>query len=172
MQNPSALIFIDLPSPDPAATATFYSEVFGWETDARPDGVFHRLLPGGHFLNPDGSESEVGNLHIGIYKSDVAPPDPHLPPKNETGPPAGAPVRVYFVIGSQDSQDEVLDRAHARGAEILWRDLYWSEFNGFHGAFRDPWGNEIIVWTKAGADAVVESEQVAWQPAKGYPAAH
>ena len=169
MANPSALIFVDLPSPDPAATARFYAEVFGWETDARPEGIFHRLLPGGTFTNPDGTSSEVGNLHLGIYRIDVAPPDPHDPPRSSTEPPRGAPVRVYFLVGDGDDQASILERAEARGAEVLWRDLYWSEFNGFHGAFRDPWGNEIVVWTKAGDEPLVQPAQQEWETAKGYP---
>ena len=36
------------------------------------------------------------------------------------------------------------------GAEILWRDHYWKEFNGLNHSFRDPWGNEIVLWRKGG----------------------
>ena len=39
-----------------------------------------------------------------------------------------------------------------RGATLLWKDHYWKEFNGFNHAFRDPWGNEIILWVKGGSD--------------------
>ena len=34
----------------------------------------------------------------------------------------------------------------------FWRDHYWKEFNGYNHAFRDPWGNEIILWGKAGPE--------------------
>ena len=33
---------------------------------------------------------------------------------------------------------------------ILWRDHYWAEFNGFNSAFKDPWGNTLVLWGKAG----------------------
>ena len=26
----------------------------------------------------------------------------------------------------------------------------WAEFNGFSNAFKDPWGNTLILWTKGG----------------------
>ena len=54
----------------------------------------------------------------------------------------------------QDYQD-LLDKAVARGAEILWKDHYWKEFNGYNHAFRDPWGNEIVLWGKAGENPAI-----------------
>ena len=68
MNTPNTLIFVDLASDDPAAAGRFYAEVFGWQDDARPLGIFHRMVPGGNFINPDGSESQIGNLHLGIFK--------------------------------------------------------------------------------------------------------
>ncbi len=167
MATPNTLIFVDFPSPDPAATAVFYGEVFGWEVEGRPDGVFYRIVPGGHFENPDGSASEVGNLHLGIFSTEQAPPDPNDPPA-QTGAPAGPAPRIYILTGD-DAQDAILDRAEARGAKILWRDKYWGEFNGFHGAFRDPWGSEVILWTKGGDNPSVRPDQKDWEPRKGYP---
>src|SRR5882762_8173242 len=67
--TPNTLIFVDLASDDPAAAGKFYAEVFGWRDDDRPYGVFHRMVPGGNFPNPDGSDSEIGNLHLGIFKA-------------------------------------------------------------------------------------------------------
>ena len=66
MAGPNTLIFVDMPSDDPAATARFYGEVLGWEIDPRSGGLFHRMIPGGFFPNKDGADSEIGNLHIGI----------------------------------------------------------------------------------------------------------
>ena len=43
---PNRLIFVDFPSTDPEASARFYNEVFGWEVEPRPAGVFHRIVPG------------------------------------------------------------------------------------------------------------------------------
>jgi hypothetical protein len=171
VSQPNTLIFVDFPSPDPAATAQFYREVFNWEVEGRPDDVFYRIVPGGNFPNPDGSDSEVGNLHLGIFSTKLAPPDPAAEPAQGTDAPAGPAPRIYILVGDDDNEAAILDRAEQRGATILWRDLYWKEFNGFHGAFRDPWGSEVILWTKGGDDPSPRPEQAAWQPAKGYPGA-
>ena len=48
--------------------------------------------------------------------------------------------------------------AYTTRATELWRNHYWSEFNGYAHAFRDPWGNEIILWVRAGADPKVPSD--------------
>jgi hypothetical protein len=64
---PNTLIFVDMPSDDPAAAGRFYAEVFGWQNDEKPAGVYHRMVPGGQFPNPDGSDSQIGNLHLGIF---------------------------------------------------------------------------------------------------------
>src|ERR1700676_1747679 len=82
--GPNTLIYVDLPSDDPAAAARFYQAVLGWEDDPRGRELFHRMIPGGFFPNKDGSDSEVGNLHVGVYKAANARPHPD---------PAGAPPR-------------------------------------------------------------------------------
>ena len=153
MSYPHTLIFVDLAADDPAAAGKFYAEVFGWRDDPRPHGVFHRMVPGGNFLKKDGTQSEIGNLHLGIFNSANARPHPD---------PAGAEprslsregrrARVWILISDDDSADRILSTAVERGAEILWRDHYWQEFNGYNHAFRDPWGNEIVLWGKAGED--------------------
>jgi predicted enzyme related to lactoylglutathione lyase len=158
---PNTYIFVDLPSPDPAATATFYGEVFGWKVEGRPEGVFHRAVPGGEFLLSDGSPSGVGNLHIGIYGTRTPIPNPNSGAGSEGRSAPGPGVRVYVLVSDDDSEERILDKAEELGAEILWRGWYWKEFNGFHGAFLDPWGNEIVLWTKGGdAPEVAEGRQV------------
>ncbi len=62
---------------------------------------------------------------------------------------------MWILIGDGQTAEEILGKAAERGAEILWRDHYWKEFNGFNHAFRDPWGNEIVLWGKAGPDPVI-----------------
>src|SRR5207253_11253899 len=47
---PNTLIFVDLPTPDPAASAAFYAEAFGCEVEPRPDTDFHRIVPRDEFL--------------------------------------------------------------------------------------------------------------------------
>jgi predicted enzyme related to lactoylglutathione lyase len=168
MTSPNTLIFVDLPVPDPEAAATFYREVFNWTVEPRPNGVFYRIVPGGYFPNPDGSDSEVGNLHLGLFEPGLAPPDPRPAPVTTAAGNGWAP-RVYILVGDDDNEADILKRAEAHGATILWRDLYWGEFNGYHGAFRDPWGTEIILWSKGGDDPTPRPDQVEWQPVKGYP---
>lgn len=153
MTTPNTLIFVDLASDDPAAAGRFYNEVFGWRDDHRPTGVYHRMVPGGNFLKGDGTESEIGNLHVGIFKAANARPHP----KSEGVAPRelsreGRKPRLWILVGEGQSADDILERAVARGAEVLWRNHFWKEFNGFNHAFRDPWGNEIILWIKGGAE--------------------
>jgi catechol 2,3-dioxygenase-like lactoylglutathione lyase family enzyme len=153
MTYPNTLIFVDFPSSEPSATAAFYAEVFGWEVEGRPEGVFHRAVPGQHFLLDDGTPSPIGNLHLGIYN--VANARPHPDPAG-VEPRAlsqdGRTVRIWILVSDDDSQDRILDTAERLGASILWRDHYWAEFNGFNGAFLDPWGNTVVLWTKGGPE--------------------
>jgi hypothetical protein len=153
MTTPNALIFVDLASDDPAAAGRFYAEVFGWEDDPRPAGVFHRLVPGGAFANPDGSESAIGNLHMGIFDAANARPHPEpggVAPRGLATD--GRRARVWILVGEGQSHEAIMGRALERGAAELWRDHYWKEFNGLNHAFRDPWGNEIILWVKGGPE--------------------
>ena len=151
MPYPNTLIFVDLPSDDPAASAEFYAAVFGWEVEPRPEGVFHRIVPGQNFQLDDGSQGPTGNLHLGIYT--VANARPH-PDPDGTEPrhlaTDGRTVRVWILVSDDDSIDRILDAAVERGAEVLWRDHYWAEFNGYNAAFRDPWGNTLVLWVKGG----------------------
>jgi predicted enzyme related to lactoylglutathione lyase len=57
---------------------------------------------------------------------------------------------LWVLVSPDDSVDRILSTAEKLGAEILWRDHYWKEFNGINAGFRDPWGNEINLWIKAG----------------------
>ena len=153
MNTPNTLIFVDLASDDPAAAGRFYAEVFGWTNEGRPEGVFHRLVPGGNFINSDGSESQIGNLHLGIFKAANARPHPDpagAEPRELTG--EGRKARICILVGDGQSYEDIMARALERGATELWRNHYWKEFNGYNHAFRDPWGNEIVLWGKAGPD--------------------
>lgn len=153
MTYPNTLIFVDLAADDPKAAGEFYAAVFGWVNEGRPEGVFHRLVPGENFLNPDGSHSEIGNLHLGIFNTANARPHPEPDSAAPRGPApseAGRRGRIYILVSDDDTPERILEEAEKRGAEILWRNHYWKEFNGYNYAFRDPWGNEIVLWGKAG----------------------
>jgi predicted enzyme related to lactoylglutathione lyase len=157
MAYPNTLIFVDFPSTDPEATAQFYAEVFGWQVEGRPTGAFHRIVPGQNFMLPDSDQqSSIGNLHMGIYDVKDGRPNPKgAAGYPDTDLPRGRGPRVYILISDDDNQDRILDAAESRGATILWRDHYWGEFNGFCGAFVDPWGTEIILWGKAGDNPTI-----------------
>lgn len=149
----NTLIFVDLASDDPDAAGKFYAEVFGWQNDARPQGEYHRMVPGGFFKKSDGTDSEIGNLHLGIFKAANARPHPEPAGVNPRDLSTdGRKPRIWVLIGDDDTPERILDTAVKLGATELWRDHYWSEFNGYNHAFRDPWGNEILLWGKAGAD--------------------
>jgi predicted enzyme related to lactoylglutathione lyase len=156
MTYPNTFIFVDFPSTDPEAQAAFYNEVFGWKVEGRPSGVFHRAVPGEEFLLDDGTASGVGNLHLGFYNVANARPHPDpagVEPRQLAGD--GRKMRSWILVSPDDSQDRILDTAEKRGATILWRNHYWAEFNGFNGAFEDPWGNTVVLWTKGGSDPQV-----------------
>ncbi|MFQ6005896.1 MAG: VOC family protein [Woeseia sp.] len=153
MSYPNTLIFVDLASDDPDAAGAFYAEVFGWEDDPRMDGNFHRMVPGRNFKNPDGSQSEIGNLHLGVFNAANARPNPDpegVEPRRLVG--EGRKARIWILVSDDDSVDRILSTAERLGATLLWRDHYWKEFNGLNHAFRDPWGNEIVLWVKGGDD--------------------
>jgi predicted enzyme related to lactoylglutathione lyase len=149
------LIFVDLPSTDPEASGRFYNEVFGWEVEPRPAGVFHRIVPGQNFL-VDGEQGPTGNLHMGIFNVANARPHPDpegADPRELSG--GGHSARIWILVSDDDDSDAIMDRAAERGAHELWRHHYWKEFNGFNSAFRDPWGNTFVLWTKGGDDPQV-----------------
>ena len=147
----NSLIFFDFASDDPDKAGKFYAEVFGWEDDPPMGGLFHRMVPGGFFKNKDGSDSEIGNLHFGI--SDARNSRPHPDPEGvepRTLATEGRKARVWILVSEDDTPERILETAEKLGATVLWRNHYWKEFNGFNWAFRDPWGNEIILWIKGG----------------------
>jgi predicted enzyme related to lactoylglutathione lyase len=149
MPQPNTLIFVDLPSSDPEAAGRFYEAVFGWIVEGKPAGLFHRAVPGGEFPGPDGKPSGVGNLHVGIFNTATPIPEPHEPPLR-TGGPTGAQPRVYILVSEDETHEDVLARAAANGATIEWEPVWWGTFGGWCSAFTDPWGVQILLWTKSG----------------------
>ena len=145
----NTLVFVDFPSDDVESSAKFYEEVFGWEVERRVPDVFCRIVPGGQFKNGDGSDSEIGNLHMGIYNVENARPHPDALGSEPRSLSWDARTsRVWVLVDENDSQERILDTAERLGATVLWRDHYWFEFNGLSGSFVDPWGNQINLWSK------------------------
>jgi predicted enzyme related to lactoylglutathione lyase len=114
------LIFVDLPTPDPEATSVFYEKLFDWQYKRRPAGEFHEVLPG---VKPN----------LGI----------HL----ETTPVTGPVPQIYVLV---DDPPEKLALALEMGATKLFDETYWEEFDARRAAFRDPWGNEVVLWRNKG----------------------
>jgi predicted enzyme related to lactoylglutathione lyase len=149
MAQPHTLIFVDLPSPDPEASGRFYQAVFGWTVEGRPPGDFARAVPGGEFPLSDGSDSGVGNLHLGIYNTATQTPEPNATPVHAGERPTGPMPRTYILVSEDETIEDVLGRAKAEGATVDWEPVYWGEFGGWCGAFTDPWGVQILLWTKS-----------------------
>ncbi|MEQ8692452.1 MAG: hypothetical protein RIC89_16675 [Pseudomonadales bacterium] len=156
MTYPNTLIFVDWPSSDANAAGDFYAAVLRWEHDPRIYNSFARLVPGGKAKNPDGSLSDVNNLHLGIHQVDKPSPSPQVA-VNETYPPTndGANARFFVVVSPDDSVERILGEAENRGANILWRNHHWKEFKGVCHSFRDPWGTQIVLWNYVSPDAVM-----------------
>lgn len=112
MPYPNTLIFMDLATDDPAAAGNFYAEVFGWVNEGRPTGVFHRLVPGQNFINPDGSQSEIGNFHLGIFNANNARPHPE--PKGvepRVLSDGGRKARLWILVSDDDTPQRILAAA-------------------------------------------------------------
>ena len=126
----NTLIFVDLPVSDLQAAHDFYEELFGWVINPRPAEEFHQIVPG-------------EGLHLGLYNAQTQHPDP-----NGTSPPPRSTLepRTYILVDAPPAT--YLDKAVALGATELWRDQWWEEFQGHHASFRDPWGNQIVMWWK------------------------
>ena len=149
MATPNRLIFVDFPTDDIEASARFYEEVFGWEVERRVPEQFCRIVPGGYCKNEDGSDSEIQNLPLGIFNVENARPDPDPGGSDPRSVSKGTrTTRAWILVSEDDSQDRILDTAERLGATILWKNHYWREFNGLSGSFRDPWGNQINLWSK------------------------
>ncbi|HEY9557212.1 MAG TPA: VOC family protein [Acidimicrobiales bacterium] len=144
---PHTLIFVDLPSPDPEASGRFYEAVFGWTVEGRPAGTFHRIVPGGEFPGPDGKDSGVGNLHLGIYSTANPVPDPNVPSTHAGERPSGPMPRVYILVDKDEEQEAIVGRAKENGATVDWELAWFGEFNGWCSSFTDPWGVQILLWT-------------------------
>ncbi len=130
----NTLIFVDLPVSDLQAAHRFYAELFGWEIHPRPAGQFHQIVP-------------ADGLHLGLFNEATQHPDPR---PADPAPRSGAAARTYILV--DDVPERYLDQAVALGATELWRDQWWEEFGGHHAAFRDPWGNQIVMWSKGTDD--------------------
>ena len=147
MSYPNTLVFIDIPSTEPAAAHAFYSEVFGWEVEERIPGLFHRIVPGQNFKVGDGTQGPTGNLHMGLYNAANARPHPESEPTEPRHLSSGGrSIRAWILVSEDDSFDRILEAANRLGGTELWRNHFWTEFGGANASFLDPWGNQMLLW--------------------------
>lgn len=149
MKRPSFLAYVDFASTDPNATGEFYEAVLGWKHDIQEAGIYHRMIPGGSFDGADGQPSGIRHLHMGIFN--VANVRPHPDPAGVEPrfiAKEGRRARIWVEISPDDTHQRIMTEATDRGAITLWRDHIFTRFGGLTDAFRDPWGNEVIIWTE------------------------
>ncbi len=161
MTYPNVLVFVDFPTDDVDAANAFYSEVFNWEVEERIPGVFHRIVPGQNMKLDDGTQSTIGNLHLGISNAaNMRPhPDPDPPAPRHLNP-GGRAIRAWILVSEDDSFERILEAAERLGATILWRNHFWTEFGGGSASFVDPWGNQINLWQHLEVDRDEETHAV------------
>jgi predicted enzyme related to lactoylglutathione lyase len=148
MTYPNVLVFVDFPSDDVNAARDFYAEVFNWEVEDRITDTFARIVPGQHMKLEDGTQSTIGNLHMGISNAaDLRPRPPHAPQEPTNLNPGGRALRAWILVSDDDSFERILEAAGRLGGTELWRDHFWTEFGGANASFVDPWGNQIMLWS-------------------------
>jgi uncharacterized protein len=118
VNQPGALTWNDLITPDPAAAAAFYGELFGWSTDEIPDAGGYRVIKNGERTNG------------GIMALD--------PRMGET-PPNWMP---YF--GHEDVE-RLLDEVGGHGGQVLSGPMRMPA--GTIAVLRDPQGAVFAVWS-------------------------
>lgn len=126
----NTLVFVDLPTGDIEKASQFYRDLFGWQVNERPKGVFHQVVPG-------------EGLHLGLFSEADQVPDPA---PRAPQPRSGLQPRTYILVDAPPS--DYLNKAVMLGATAMWEQAYWEEFDGWHASFLDPWGNQIVMWWK------------------------
>src|SRR3546814_12468981 len=141
---PHTLIFVDLPSPDPEASGRFYEAVFGWTVEGRPAGTFHRIVPGGEFPGPDGKDSGVGNLHLGLYSTANPVPDPNVPSTHAGQRPSRPLPRVSILDEQDEEQQAIVGRAKENAEAAHWELAWCGGLNGWCPSFPDGGGGRTL----------------------------
>ncbi len=147
MTYPNVLVFVDFPTDDVNAARDFYAEVFNWEVEDRITDTFARIVPGQNFKLENGTQSTIGNLHMGISSAaNMRPAKDPNPQEPRHLNPGGRALRAWILVSEDDSFERILEAATRLGATELWREHYWTEFGGCNASFMDPWGNQIMLW--------------------------
>jgi len=116
------VVHLDIPAPDPAAAALFYSEVFDWQLihdEASDYWMFNgEGGPGGGFVKPDSGAEEGPAYKIGQ-------------------------VLIYIAT---DDIDGTLAQVEAEGGKLLGPKIDMGSY-GAYAFFADPTGNTIGLYT-------------------------
>ena len=117
-----SIVHVELPANDPKQAAQFYSNLFGWKTEALPSpaGEYWQFTPD---ATPGGGFNPVG----------------------EGGPWPVKPGDVFLYI-STDDIDATLAKAESLGAETITPRTEIPGI-GWWGMFSDPTGNKIGLYT-------------------------
>ena len=75
------------------------------------------------------------------------------------------PAMRYPAEETAEKHQRILTEATNRGATILWTDHIFTRFGGLTDAFRDPWGNEVVIWTENIESAPVPEHFTREEPA-------
>ena len=114
------ICYIEIPAPNPAKSAAFYSAVFGWQCEA----------------------SKLSELDYWMFNTGEA--------QLQGGFTAEKPVQqggIIFYISVEDI-DGTLRQIEVHGGTIVFpKEAIGGEY-GFTATFKDPNGNQIGLWTK------------------------
>ena len=113
-----SIVHVELSANDPAASAKFYSDLFGWESHE---------VPGSNYWVFSTEENRGGGF-------------------NAIGDAGGMDVKpgtVVIYVHSEDIEAD-LSRAEQLGAQVIMPKMDIGEF-GWIGVFRDPTGNLVGV---------------------------
>src|SRR5437660_829093 len=116
-----SIVHVEIPANDPKEAAQFYSDLFGWDTEASPS-------PGGDYWQFRPSEQPGGGFN----------------PVSENGQFPVKPGDILLYI-STDDIDASLAKAESLGGKILAPKEEIPGI-GWWGMFLDPSGNKIGVF--------------------------
>lgn len=111
------IVWVEIPSNDRNASASFYSNLFGWEIDNSMDAMNYTMFSAGD--GPGGGFPEITD---GFEPGDV-----------------------MILIGTSDI-DESLSKAESLGGKTVIPKTEIPG-NGWYGVFEDPTGNNIGLFT-------------------------
>ena len=117
-----SIVHVEIPASDPKEAAKFYSDLFGWNTEAAQTGAGEYWM-----FRPD------------------AQPGGGFNPVGEGGPWPVKPGDVFLYI-STDDIDATLAKVESLGGRVLMSKTEIPNI-GWFGIFTDPTGNQMALYT-------------------------